>query len=466
MNHFQKERKALYEIASIFTEFNWIFKEQQTVDLGIDALVETPIDESKKIKLFALQIKGGDKNFYKKSSCLVFYFHDRHYEYWKAYSETCPVLIVLQDSKGNIYWEIFSEDKVIQTNKHWKIDIPLTNILKNSKDKLLSLNTKAVYRDKDTSSNYISFKTFIRKESGELHLRVSTTNHNNELNLKYKPSPKNWDIANSSLNWDDPYYYTIETLKKNISEQCKLKGDKFEIKKSVEKILQYIESGIEFLMEYYFNENNRNLGIASYCDFVKAFELYSGLSKNEFVSEAIDHIVLFHTKDKTFKIDTYPGLHATLKDYFKRDSYDEIYTQTERDIWSMIYEDPGIDKHEFIPILQRKWEYYWQEVYIRIQQEIGFTKHLDKLKERSYRELNGFINLYNETTDIIKLAYNYDETILYPLTVMTMLDIYDEDTCLEEYCEHEFFASNEWESLSLDEESWTSEVFFIKEYEI
>jgi len=132
----------------------------------------------------------------------------------------------------------------------------------------------------------------------------------------------------------------------------------------------------------------------------------------------------------------------------------------------MIYEDPGIDKHEFVPILQRKWEYYWQELYIKIQQQIGRTKHQDKLKERSYRELNGFINLYNETTDIIKLAYNYDESTLYPLAVMTMLDIYDEDTCLEEYCEYEFFESNQWESLSLDEESWTSEVFFIKEYEI
>jgi hypothetical protein len=66
MHHFQTERKAIYEVGSIFTKFNWIFKEQQTVDLGIDAYVETPIDNNGQVKMFALQIKGGDKNFHRK----------------------------------------------------------------------------------------------------------------------------------------------------------------------------------------------------------------------------------------------------------------------------------------------------------------------------------------------------------------------------------------------------------------
>lgn len=111
MHHFQTERKAIYEVASIFTEFNWIFKEQQTVDLGIDAYVETPIDNNGQVKMYALQIKGGDKNFHRKQSSLTFYFTQKHYNYWKAISKTFPVLIILQDAENNVYWNHFSENK-------------------------------------------------------------------------------------------------------------------------------------------------------------------------------------------------------------------------------------------------------------------------------------------------------------------------------------------------------------------
>ncbi|TGE24129.1 DUF4365 domain-containing protein [Hymenobacter aquaticus] len=59
MNHFKIERKAIYKVASLITEYGWIFREQPIVDLGVDALVETPIGIDNRNKIFALQIKGG-----------------------------------------------------------------------------------------------------------------------------------------------------------------------------------------------------------------------------------------------------------------------------------------------------------------------------------------------------------------------------------------------------------------------
>lgn len=84
MNQFRTERKAIYDTAKFFTEYGWIFREQPVVDLGVDALVETPINENGQIKIFALQIKGGESNFHRNKKSLSFYFSERHYHYWKC----------------------------------------------------------------------------------------------------------------------------------------------------------------------------------------------------------------------------------------------------------------------------------------------------------------------------------------------------------------------------------------------
>lgn len=84
MNHFKTERQAIYDTAKYFNECGWIFREQSICDIGVDALVETPIDENGKVKVFALQIKGGESNFRKKNNYLTFYFEDKHYYYWNA----------------------------------------------------------------------------------------------------------------------------------------------------------------------------------------------------------------------------------------------------------------------------------------------------------------------------------------------------------------------------------------------
>lgn len=56
-----KEKRAVYCVARIVTEFNWVFREQATVDFGIDAILETTINDRPTGKWFAAQIKGGTK---------------------------------------------------------------------------------------------------------------------------------------------------------------------------------------------------------------------------------------------------------------------------------------------------------------------------------------------------------------------------------------------------------------------
>ena len=102
------------------------------VIFGMDAIVELTDSGRPTGKLIALQIKGGDSNFYETKNALTFYFSESHYSYWK--NLIMPILIIIQDSKRIIYWQIFSDNTVIKTKKRNKINIPKKNLLNKSKD--------------------------------------------------------------------------------------------------------------------------------------------------------------------------------------------------------------------------------------------------------------------------------------------------------------------------------------------
>ena len=116
--------------------------------------------------------------------------------------------------------------------------------------------------------------------------------------------------------------------------------------------------------------------------------------------------------------------------------------------------------------MQNELERYWRTLYKGIEDEIGQTDHLDKSKEESWRMFRTFIQLYNDSGSIIELAYDFDEMVLYPIAVISMMQIFNADVCYGEYCELEFYAGNEWESICIDDENWDAPTFHIRPYEI
>ena len=214
MNHFRTERKAIYDTAKFFTECGWIFREQPVVDLGVDALVETPIDENGRINIFALQIKGGESNFQRKKSCLTFYFSERHYHYWNAIIENYPLLIILQESNSdNIYWQEYNHNFITKTSKNWKLDIPLKNILNEGSKGIIAdtlFNFQYNELPKTTISPYVQknndeVTVYYSKshETGDsIHINIAYRENIITLNLFYKPKRKEWDREESLLNWE------------------------------------------------------------------------------------------------------------------------------------------------------------------------------------------------------------------------------------------------------------------------
>ncbi|GHB80129.1 hypothetical protein [Persicitalea jodogahamensis] len=197
---------------------------------------------------------------------------------------------------------------------------------------------------------------------------------------------------------------------------------------------------------------------------MKSFELYSNLLRGQYEAQAIDSLVHFKSKNGIFEISCYESLTYQLKSYIDNCSYDEICSETNKNIWSEICIDGFIERSEFIPVIQRELELYWRTLYKEIKEEIGRTKHLDESKEESWRVFKSFIDLYNDAENIIELAYDFDETVLYPIAVISMMKILNADVCYGEYCELEFEAGNEWESIYFNNESWDLPFFYIRPY--
>ena len=137
----------------IIKEFEWIFREQSIVDVGIDALIEEAENGNPTGKFIALQIKSGKGNFSVSSNKITYYISNIHYSYWLNFD--IPVLLIAHIPESNLtYWIEISERNIKKTKKKWKIEIPTRNLLNvKAKKKIVELLT-------DKSYEYQSIKIF------------------------------------------------------------------------------------------------------------------------------------------------------------------------------------------------------------------------------------------------------------------------------------------------------------------
>jgi hypothetical protein len=305
-----------------------------------------------------------------------------------------------------------------------------------------------------------------------LYCRISDKQERITLSLDYTVSPENWDPHTEMPGEEDMHYYTLRSFKDHLSRKyhelmLASKGSVLNMLKNEADTLMAGE-GLDGIAKTLFNQHGKVLGVPAYEEFVQAFEKYSGLKRSDFRIEPLGELIHFHTDDEVFEMDTYAGKCARLKAYVERNSYDEINVMTEESIWREIYGDTGIEKHKFLPVMLSQWEIYWSDLYVRIREEIGRTAHLDEMKAQSWRGVQVFMECYEGAGNIIELASDIDDMKLYPMAIITMLDIFDADVCYEEYCEYEF-SGEEWESVILgddEDDSYDGPFFYVKTYEV
>lgn len=474
------ERKAVNKVEEMFLNFKWYFREQPLLDFGIDAIVETNLDNRPSGKFIALQIKGGTSHFYRTKKYLTFYFSETHCAYWISVNENLPMFLIIYDNiVDELYWFNIDSKSIIETGKGYKVEIPVQNIFNQDSKYLFeeiahknisvkSLPIPLIEKSKKDNSGKEIQITILNNEG--LSLNIEFRSYSKTINLLHKPKRKNWNFEKRELEYTEPYYFCIERLIQYIKSEFKNKYKKdfiVVLEEIISKIEEWIlAGGLYKVSEIFFDLDNQETKIPKFKQFIDAFEFFSKLEKEKYDIQILGSCIIFMTKNKDFIIDTYEGKQIELKSYIDSNSFDEIYTMTDEWIWGEIYIDAGIEKAKFIPILIKKWENYWDELYEKINKQIGHTSHLDKLKERSWREFSLFTESYSDSTNIIELAYEFDESTLYPLSVLTMLEIFNMEVCLDEYCELEFDAKDEWQLIDSCEFANYEEYFYIKEYEI
>lgn len=307
--------------------------------------------------------------------------------------------------------------------------------------------------------------TYYLNETAEENLfcRISNGAETVSFPLGYSVEDDEWDEENAEISPDDPYFYTLISLKSYLSERYEtlsLSGetDVLNVLKSeVEAITD--AAGIQGIACNMFDNENTPEGIPAYDEFIRAFEKFSGLEDDAYEALVIDNTLEFGTEDgDDFQMDTVAGLKSRLRSFIEKKSYAELGTMTSKFIWSKIYNDAGgIEKHIFLPEMLLEWEIFWDTEYEEITNAGGETRHLDKTKEKSWRQFQVFMACYSDSVDIIQLAFEIDDMELYPMIVTVMLRIFDAEVCFDEYCEAEFSGSD-WEKIESNDVQ-----FFVKE---
>ncbi|WP_299611201.1 DUF4365 domain-containing protein [uncultured Aquimarina sp.] len=132
------ERIGVNATENIFiSEFEWIFREQTIVDVGIDALVEQSENGNPKGKFLALQIKTGKGNFHFSEKKITHYISNVHYNYWLNFD--IPIVLIAHIPESNeTFWMEINESTMKRTKKKWKLEIPKSSKLNRKAKPILT----------------------------------------------------------------------------------------------------------------------------------------------------------------------------------------------------------------------------------------------------------------------------------------------------------------------------------------
>lgn len=288
-----------------------------------------------------------------------------------------------------------------------------------------------------------------------LYCRISKGTEKVSFPLGHTISPEDWNPARADETPAEPYYFMLTNLNNYlITKYLELKsveptGILAKLKTNIETIID--TSGIGSITPTVKVPSHE--AVPGYTAFLKAFERHTGLSKGDYRAIFNADSVDFQTKKGiVYTLDTYEGLTHRLRTFIKNRSYESIRKLTNVAIWCELFEDIRVEKHCLFSALPDEWELYWK----------AQPAHSDKAKAESRRKLQVFMMNYEATNNCIPLAYEIDAAILFPLVVLSLLNIYIPDSFYTNYC-HIQFSGEEWEGVVTDTNTGSdSTLFFCK----
>ncbi|WP_307221347.1 hypothetical protein [Chryseobacterium lathyri] len=305
------------------------------------------------------------------------------------------------------------------------------------------------------------------------YCQISDENLEVSFDMKYKVDPKIWNYNGKKVSNSDPYFFTLKNFKEYLFSRYHdlRKLGKEEILSILkEESLQLLKnSGVEGVSKNIFNIYANEFGLNEYDKYIYAFERYTGLQQKDYRVEIIDYLLHFHTNEGIYEMNTYVGLVTFLKKIIRDKRYFDIEVLTEVDIWSEIY-DENISKHEFFSKMSNELELCIKNNFEKAGRAyIVPNKNYEEIKKQMRIQFQKFRDRSKKNVNWIDLAWEINEGILFPLTVITMTDIFDLEVCCQEYCELNFYNENgDWQAICLDdnlsEDDDNESIFFIRIY--
>ncbi|MFJ4008188.1 DUF4365 domain-containing protein [Streptomyces sp. NPDC090026] len=111
------------------TQLGWLFREQDTSDVGIDAQLEVVEHGEATGRLLAVQIKSG-RSWFGEPAAGGWWFRcgEEHAAYWRGHS--LPVVVMLHHpEQERVYWQHVCDDTLVSTGRGWKILVPASQQL-------------------------------------------------------------------------------------------------------------------------------------------------------------------------------------------------------------------------------------------------------------------------------------------------------------------------------------------------
>lgn len=302
-----------------------------------------------------------------------------------------------------------------------------------------------------------------------LYCRISDGDQRVTFSLGYTVDPVLWNAKKEEVSFEDNHFFTLKDFKAHLEKRYYIL--KSEMRQDIPNILKeesaaiVSKSGIQGIARNMFDEKNEIYFLPKYDEFIMAFEKFTNLKEGDYKVRIVDHVVYFFTEEVNYEMDTSQGKTAYLKSIIDGQDYDEIFSMTNENIWSLIYIDAGIEKHVFLSTMIKEWAEYWDK---RTKEAANRGKTVDKQKEFSWKQFQIYMECYDGHGDSIKLAYEIEDAELYPIAVITMMNIFDPEVCYSEYCDYEF-SDDEWESIYLgedDDDDNNLSLFYIRETEL
>lgn len=277
-----------------------------------------------------------------------------------------------------------------------------------------------------------------------LYCRISDGTARVTFSLGYNVDPEKFDVKRGVVKWDDQYGLTLDRFKGHLEKmhtEIKKEDKQAKLEELKKTASDYItKEGLEGIQRKFWDDHASDKSYPFYDQFIEAIEGHTGYKRDQLQVSAYDYSMTFTTPEgETFDIENDTSQFDFVDILLKERRYDEIYTMCDFKAWYEVYFGEEILRHNFIPVFLKEWEEFWRSQKDQFSDEEWYKEN----KAKSWNRFQVFMNCYEPAT-AYELALNLSDIEFGPLFVLTMIQIFNKDICIQQYLDERYDDVHGW----------------------